>query len=68
MKIFQKLQVRIGLHFVCKSEIAFWCTFEQEISKTFQYFKVWIKSGIKVTLRPTSDSKDLERKFQKSTR
>ena len=31
------------------SEIAFWCAFDQKISKTFQYFKVWIKSGLKVT-------------------
>ena len=46
---FQKVLVRISWHFVCKSEIAFWCTFDQKISKTFQYFKVWMKSGLKVT-------------------
>ena len=33
-------------NFVCKSEIAFWCTFDHKISKTF---KAWIKSGLKVT-------------------
>ena len=32
-----------------KSEIAFWCTSDQNISKTFQYFNVSIKSGLKVT-------------------
>ena len=46
---FQKVLVRISWNFLCKSEIAFWCTFDQKISKTFQYFKVWIKSGLKVT-------------------
>ena len=46
---FQKELVTISWNFVCKSEIAFWCTFDQKISKTFQYFKVWIKSGLKVT-------------------
>ena len=35
--------------FVCKSEIAFWRTFDQTISNTFQYFNVWIKSGLNVT-------------------
>ena len=34
---------------VSKSEIAFWYTFDQNISKSFQYFKAWIKSGLKVT-------------------
>ena len=31
-------------------KIAFWCTYDQKISKTFQDFKVWIKSGLKVTI------------------
>ena len=38
------------------SEIAFWCTFDEKISKTFQYFKVWIKSGLKVTFSTFSNS------------
>ena len=62
---FQKVLVRISWNFVCKSEIAFWCTFYQKISKTFQYFKVWIKSGLKVTFRPKTDSKYFSWKFQK---
>ena len=38
---------RFSCNFVCKSEIAFWCTFDQKISKPFQDIKVWIKSGTK---------------------
>ena len=34
---------------VIKSLKWFWCTFDQKISKNFQDFKVWIKSGLKVT-------------------
>ena len=68
MKIFEKELVRNNWNFVCKSEIAFWCTFDQKISRTFQYFKVTIKSGLKVTFTAQSDSRDLEWKFSKSTR
>ena len=43
----KKVLVRTSWDFVCQSEIVFWCTFDQDISKTFQYFKVWIKSKLK---------------------
>ena len=65
---FQKVLVRISWTFACKSEMALWCTFDKEISKTFQYFKVWVKGGLNMTLLPKSDAKDLELKFPRSTR
>ena len=65
---FPKVLIRISWNFVCKSEIAFWCTCDQKILKTFKYLKVWIKNGIKVTFPSKSDSEDLERKFKKCTR
>ena len=46
---FKKYSLESVETFVFKSEIAFWSTFDQKISKTFQDFKVWIKSGLKVT-------------------
>ena len=46
---FQNVLVRVTWNFVCKSEIVFWCNVDQKISKAFQYFKVWIKSSLKVT-------------------
>ena len=61
----QKVLVRITWNFVCKSEIAFWCTFHQKISKNFQHYKVWIKSGLKVTFGSKTDSKHFYWKFQK---
>ena len=61
-KNFEKVLVRISWNFACKSEIAFWCTFDQKISKTFQYFKVWIKSGLKETFWPKTDSKHFSQK------
>ena len=36
---FWKVLVRITWNFVCKSEIAFWCTFDQENSKLFNILK-----------------------------
>ena len=67
---FPKVHVKISWKFACKSEIAFWCTFDQKILKTFEYFKVWIISKLqklKVILWPKSDCKDLEWTFPKST-
>ena len=36
---FKKYSLESVENFVCKSEIAFICTFDQKISKTFQCFK-----------------------------
>ena len=44
---FKKYSLESVETFICKSEIAFWCTFDQNISKTFEHFKVWIESGLK---------------------
>ena len=47
MKISKKVLVRISWNSVCKSEIASWYTFDQQISKIFNILKYESKVSLK---------------------